>query len=78
MSLILTFKSRMSQVKKYVKPTDRHQYLHPEHTKRSVVFNQTLHVTRICSRENDLRDHCLQMRSWFLKIKYLGDSLIMK
>ena len=47
---------------------DRHQYLHyssshPEHTKRSIVFSQTLRVSRICSREKDFRDHCLQMRS---------------
>ena len=37
-----------------VKPTDRHQYFHyssshPEHTKRSIVFSQTLRVSRICS-----------------------------
>ena len=59
----------------HVKPTDRHQYLHyssshPEHTKRSIVFSQTLHDSRICSHEKDFRDHCLQMRSWFLKRKY--------
>ena len=59
----------------HVKPTDRHQCLHyssshPEHTKRSIVFSQTLRVSRICSREKDFRDHCLQMRSWFLKRKY--------
>ena len=59
----------------HVKPTDRHQYLHyssshPEHTKRSIVFSQTLRVSRICSREKDFQDHCLQMRSWFLKRKY--------
>ena len=58
-----------------VKPTDRHQYLHylslhPKHTKRSTVFSQTLRVSRICSREKNFRDHCLQMRSWFLKKKY--------
>ena len=52
----------------HVKPTDRHPYLHyssshPEHTKRSTVFSQTLRVSRICSREKDFQDHCLQMRS---------------
>ena len=40
----------------HAKPTDRHQYLHyssshPEHTKRSIVFSQTLRVSRTCSRE---------------------------
>ena len=38
----------------YVKPTDRHQYLyclsvHPYHTKWSVVFTQTLPISRLCS-----------------------------
>ena len=59
----------------HIKPTDRHQYLHysfshPEQTKRSIVFSQTLCVSRICSCEKDFRDHCLQMRSWFMKRKY--------
>ena len=59
----------------HLKPTDRHQYLHYssshlEHTKRSIVFSQTLRVSRICSPEKDFQDHCLQMRSWFLKRKY--------
>ena len=52
----------------HVKFTDRHLYLHyssshPEHTKRSIVFSQTLRVSRICSREKYFQDHCLQMRS---------------
>ena len=59
----------------HVKPTNRHQYLHyssshPEDTKRSIVFSQTLRVSRICSHKKDFRDHCLQMRLWFLKRKY--------
>ena len=59
----------------HVKPTDRHQYLHyssshPEYTKRSIVFSQKLLVCRICSCEKDFQDHCLQMRTWFLKRKY--------
>ena len=54
----------------HVKPTDRHQYLHysssdPEHAKRFIVFSQTLHVSSICSREKDFRDHCLQIRYGF-------------
>ena len=34
------------------------------------MFSQTLHVSRIFSCEKDFRDHCLQIRSWFLKRKY--------
>ena len=46
----------------HVKPTDWHQYLHyssshPEHTKRSIVFSQTLRVSRICSREKEFRKY---------------------
>ena len=42
----------------HVKPTDRHQYLHlssahPNHTKRFVVFSQTLLISRLCSNESD-------------------------
>ena len=38
----------------YVKPTDRHQFLHhtsshPDYTKCSIVFSQVLRVSRICS-----------------------------
>ena len=40
----------------YVKSTDRHQCLHylsvhPNHTKQSVVFSQTLRISRVCSYE---------------------------
>ena len=39
----------------YIKPTDRHQYLHftsshPNHTKRSNVYSQALRISRIYSR----------------------------
>ena len=48
----------------HVKSTDRHQYLHYssshlEHTKRPIVFRQTLRVSRICSHEKYFQDHCL-------------------
>ena len=48
----------------HLKPTDRHQYLHYssshlEHTKRPIVFRQTLRVSRICSHEKYFQDHCL-------------------
>ena len=42
----------------HVKPTDHQQYLyfssaHPNHTKRSVVFRQTLRTSRLRSNESD-------------------------
>ena len=55
----------------YVKSTDRHQYLHylsahPNHTKQSVVFSQTLW----CSYDKNLIKHKANMTSWFLKREY--------
>ena len=40
----------------YIKPIDRHQYvhyssLHPDHTKKSTAYSQTFRVNRICSVE---------------------------
>ena len=59
----------------YMKPTDRHQYLHylsshPEHTKRSIVYSQTLRVNRLCSLEKDFNYHKLNMKEWFIKRGY--------
>ena len=59
----------------HVKSTDRHQYLHytsshPEHTKRSIVFSQSLRISRICSQAEDFRKHTTEMRSWFYKRGY--------
>ena len=59
----------------YVKPTDKHQYLHyssahPDHTKRSIVFSQTLRISRLCSREEDFNDLRNQMKPWFLRREY--------
>ena len=63
------------QTSLYVKPTDCHQYLHfqschPKHTKRSIVYSQTLTVSRECSQEEDYKNYCNQMKSWFLKRSY--------
>ena len=60
----------------YVKSTDCHQYLHylpahPKHTKRSVVFSQTLHISRLSSSEKNFIKHKANMKSWFLKREYL-------
>ena len=59
----------------YVKSTDRHQYLHylsahPNHTKRSVIFSQTLRISRLCSYEENFIKHKANMKSWFLKREY--------
>ena len=60
----------------YIKETDRHQYLHysssyPSHTKRSIVFSQTLRMKRICSKEEDFKTHIGEMKSWFQKRAFL-------
>ena len=54
----------------YVKPTDRHQYLHnlcahPYHTNTLVVFSQALRISRLYSSEKDFEDHKEEMKSWF-------------
>ena len=59
----------------YIKPTDRHQYLHyssshPDHTKKSIVYSQTLRLNRICSVEADFVRDKKEMKSWFLKRGY--------
>ena len=59
----------------YVKPTDCHQYLdysssHPNHTKRSIVYSQSLRTRRLCSHESDFLKHCTKIKLWFLKRGY--------
>ena len=59
----------------FVKPTDRHQYLHyssghPEHTKRSIIYSQTLRLKRLCSLEKDFKEKLSEMKSWFLNRGY--------
>ena len=59
----------------HIKPIDRQQYLHysssyPGHTKRSIVYSQTLRVARVCSHKADFRKHTTEMKSWFLKRGY--------
>ena len=64
----------------YVKPTDRHQYLHylpahPYHTKKSVVLSQALRISRLCSSEKDFENHKEEMKSWFRKREYPEDLI---
>ena len=59
----------------YMKPTDRHQNLlylsaHPEHTKCSIIYSQTLRVNRLCPLEKDFIYHKLNMKEWFIKRGY--------
>ena len=59
----------------YMKPTNRHQYLrylssHTEHTKRSIVYGQTVRVNTLCSLEKDFEYHKLNMKEWFIKRDY--------
>ena len=60
----------------HFKSTDRHQYLHytsshTEHTKQSIVFSQSLRISRIYSQVEDFRKHTTEMRSCFCKRDYL-------
>ena len=59
----------------YVKSTDCYQYLHylsahPNHTKWSVVFSQTLCNSMLCSYEENFVKHQANMKSWFFKRNY--------
>ena len=56
----------------YVKPTDTHQYLdntssHPEYTKKSIVYSQTLRLRWICSFETEFVKRNNEMKSCLLK-----------
>ena len=62
----------------FVKSTERNHFLHytsshPEHTKRSVIFSQTLRVSRICSNDSDFVRHLGNMKSWFSERVYPSD-----
>ena len=68
LDLKVGLKDRKIATDLHVKPTDRHQYLHfssayPNHTKRSVVFSQTLCISRLCSNESDFERNKKKMRS---------------
>ena len=65
----------------HITPTDRHQYLHyssshPRHTKRSIVYSQTLsRVSRVCSHEANFRKHTKEIKSWFFRRTYPNDVI---
>ena len=75
LDLYFKFSNGKFQTFLYVKPTDCYQYLHfqsshSKHTKKSIVYSQTLRVSRACSQEEDYKKYCNQMKSWFLKRSY--------
>ena len=75
LDLIITVSGQKLKTTLDIKSADRHQCLHyasshPEHTKHSVVFSQTLRINRLCSEENNFKNYRSQMKSWFLKRGY--------
>ena len=48
-----------------------------EHTKRSIVYSQTLRINRLCSLETDFNAQKLRMKEWFIKRGY-PETLIEK
>ena len=59
----------------HIKATDHHQYLqytssYPYYTKRSIIYNQALRVSWICSFEEDFERHRNQIKLWFVDRGY--------
>ena len=59
----------------HIKATDCHQHLEytssqPEHTKKSIIYSQTLRLSRLCSFEQEFEGHKRNLRSWFVKRRY--------
>ena len=64
----------------YTKPTDSHNYLHyssahPPHCKKALPYSQFLRIRRICSRESDFIQHCLELKFHLLRRGYPCDTL---
>ena len=64
----------------HIKGTERHQYLyfnssHPDQTKRSIIYNQVLRLTKICTFENDFLRHRDEIKSWFQRRGYPEDVI---
>ena len=41
----------------------------------SVVYSQTLRISRLCSSEKDFENHKEKMKSWFCKKEYPEDLI---
>ena len=59
----------------HIKATDCHQYVEytrfePEHTKKSIIYSLTLHLSRLCSSEQEFEDCKRNLRSWFANRRY--------
>ena len=66
LDLNVKFSNGKLQTSLYVKPTDCHRYLHfqsshPKYTKKSIVYSQTLRVSRVCFQEEGYKYYCNQM-----------------
>ena len=59
----------------YVKRTVYYSSSHPNHTRRSTVYSQSLRARRLCSLESDFLKHCTKMKSWFPKRAYPEDMI---
>ena len=59
------------QTSVFTKPTDRHTYIpftsfHPDHTKKSIIYCQTLRYKRICSDNDDLNTKLNDLTKQFM------------
>ena len=66
----------------YVKPTDRHQYLHTSpchvyHSKKSIPYSQPLRLNRICSENSLYNKRCNELEVWLREQGY-SDKLYRK
>ena len=73
--LKVNFKNSKIITDLYFKSADHHQYLHylpahRNHTKRAVVFSQTLRVSRLCFYEENFIKYKANIKPWFLKREY--------
>ena len=65
----------------HTKATDCHQYLeyassHPEHTKKSTIYSQTLCLSRLWSFEQEFEGDKRNLRSWFVKRSYPEEIIV--
>ena len=58
-----------------VKPTDRQSYLHsksehPDFTKKSIAYSQSLRFNKICYNRSDLHNNCKRLLNTLTKTGY--------